>query len=141
MSEIKDNEVEWAREEGAFAVALGLTRVKLSIFRKEHLEEGRHWGTKGGKVTYLEEGENEVVEALKEMVGVVEVEVEVDKDVGREEPEEMEVLTVYPLNRRLVECGRENGERVRVTVGSNENFVKGMVLNARPPWGSGRLWV
>ena len=76
------------------------------------------------------------------LVGVSEVEVEVDEEVGREEPEEMEVVRVYPVNRRLVECLRGDGGKVRVNVGDNANLMKGMVLKARPPWGDGRrLWV
>ena len=76
------------------------------------------------------------------LVGVTEEEVVVDEEVGRADlSEEVEVLKVYPVNRRLVECLRGSGEEVRVNVGDNANFLKGMVLKARPPWGSGRLWV
>ena len=138
---MSEGENEMGRDEEAFAVVLGLKRVKLVSLRKDGLEEGRDWCLSKGRVTYTLEGERRMRGVLSLLCGLDGVELEVDEEVGREEPEEMEVLTVYPLNRRLVECGRENGERVRVTVGSNENFVKGMVLNARPPWGSGRLWV
>ncbi len=138
MSEVAK---ELGRDEEAFAVVLGIKRVKLVTLRKEGMEEGRDWCLWKGRITYTLEGERRMRGMVSLMVGLGGDEVEVDEELGREEPEEMEVLAVYPLNRRLVECGRENGERVRVNVGSNENFLKGMVLNARPPWGSGRLWV
>ena len=154
MSEIKEGMVrqslgDWAREEGAFAVALGLKRDKLAALRKEHLEEGEHWGRLGrkgggggGRITYKVGGEVKMRGLVALLIGVPESEMEVDEEVGREEPEDMEVVKVYPVNRRLVECLREGGEKVRVNVGSNENFMSGMVLKARPPWGDGRRgWV
>ena len=150
MSDIKEGMIrqtlcEWAREEGAFAVALGMKRAKLSSLRKEYLEEGVHWGRKGrkggggGRITYYVGGEAKMRGLVALLVGVSVV--EVVEEVGREEPEVMEVVRVYPVNRRLVECLRGDGGKVRVNVGDNANLMKGMVLKARPPWGDGRLWV
>ena len=146
MNEVKEGIIkqtlgDWAREEEAFAVALGLKREKLSSLRKEHLEEGEHWGKVSGRITYRVGGEVKMRGVVALLLGIEEKEVVVDEEIGREELEDLEVLRVFPVNRRLVECGRDNGEVVRVTVGDNVNFLKGMVLKARPPWGSGRLWV
>ena len=141
---IRQSMGDWAREEGAFAVALGLKRERLSSLRKEYLEEGLHWGLRGRRVTYRVVGETKMRGLVALLVGVEEdeVEEELDEEVGREEPESMEVVQVYPVNRRLVECLRGDGEKVRVNVGDNANFMKGMVLKARPPWGEGRrVWV
>ena len=146
MSEVKEGMIkqsmgDWARQEEAFAVALGLKRKKLSSLRKEHLKEGEHWGRLKGRITYRVGGEVKMRGVVALLLGIEEKDIVVDEEIGREEPEEMEVVRVFPINRRLVECERVTGEKVRVTVGDNVNFLKGMVLKARPPWGSGRLWV
>ena len=146
MSEVKEGMIkqsmgDWARQEEAFAVALGLKREKLSSLRKEHLKEGEHWGRLKGRITYRVGGEVKMRGVVALLLGIEEKEDVVDEEIGREEPEEMEVVRVFPINRRLVEWERVTGEKVRVTVGDNVNFLKGMVLKARPPWGSGRLWV
>ena len=140
MSELKELS-GWARSEEAFAVALGLDRRELKKFRKEYLEEGIHWVMRRRKVVYREEGEVKMRGLVALLVGSDESEVEVSEEVGREEPELMRVTQVYPGNRRLVECEREGGEKVRVTVGDNLNLMKGMELRARAPWGDSRLWV
>ena len=144
MNELKEGMIkqslgDWGRYEEAYGAALGLTRVKLSSLRKEHLTEGEDWGFDEGRVRYRVGGEVKMRGVVSLLLGVEDL--EVDEEIGREEPEEMEVVRVFPINRRLVECERVTGEKVRVTVGDNENFLKGMKLRARPPWGSGRLWV
>ena len=147
MSEITKSMImqslgDWGREERAFAVALGLKRARLSSLRREHLEEGVDWGRRKGKVVYRMGGESKMKGVVALLVGVEEEEVVVDEELGRaDSSEEMEVLKVYPINGTLVECERVGGEKVRVNVGDNANFMKGMVMTARPPWGSGRLWV
>ena len=146
MNEVKEGMIkqtlgDWGREEEAFAVALGLKREKLSSLRKEHLEEGEHWGKVSGRITYRVGGEVKMRGVVALMLGLEGDEIEVDEQVGREELEELEVRKTFPVNRRLIECEREGGELVRVNVGNSENFLKGMKLKARPPWGEGRLWV
>ena len=147
MSEVKKGMImqsmgDWGRDEESFAEALGITRVKLSTLRKEHLEEGIDWGKRKKRVVYRVGGEAKMKRVVALLVGLEEEEVVLDEELGREDSsEEMEVVRVYPVNRRLVECLRGNGEKVRVNVGDNLNFLKGMVMRARPPWGSGRLWV
>ena len=147
MSETKKGMImqtimEWGRDEEAFAVAMGVKRERLSSLRKGHLSEGIDWGKKKGRVTYYVGGEAKMKRVVAMVVGISEEEVVVDEEIGKEDAtEEMKVVVVYPVNRRLVECERSDGEKVRVKVGDNLNFVKGMVMKARPPWGSGRLWV
>ena len=133
-------ENEWGRSEDAFAVALGLKREALSALRKSHLEEGLDWGLLKGRITYFCRGELKMKGIVALRVGLEVDEVELDEEIV-DQTESLTVLQVFPINRRLVECERAEGEVVKVTVGDNANFLKGMVLTARPPWGSGRLWV
>lgn len=147
MSEVTEGKIrqslgEWGREEGAFAVALGISSARLKELREEHLEEGVHWGRRRRKIVYRVGGEVKMKGVVALLVGVEEGEVEVSEEVGREGEESLEVLKIFPVNRRLVECGLVGGGKVMVNVGDNVNFMKGMTLTARPPWGGkGRLWV
>lgn len=114
--------------ENELAEELGLERKIISRMRKN----GEIEATKvGNRVAYSEEQEHKLRNLIQKEMMV--------QELGDPQPAKTEqelVITQIPRNPRLVVCNE-----IYVRVRSNENFLRGMKVKARPPLEDNGVWV
>ncbi len=122
------------KRESELAKELGVNRDVLVAYRNGDMPR-KGWKRSRGAVWVTKMGEEWIHEQLGSDIGVELAEFEAEPGAPRE-------MTVKkrPLNPRMVLCDLD-GEEVKVRVRSNENFLVGMKLKARPPAPDSRMWV
>ena len=109
---------------------LGMDRRVVREIRTNALSASS-WTKEGNAIVYTEEGEHALRNQIQKEL--------CSQELSDPEPEPVErefVITRVPLNSTLLMCGD-----TKVRVSDNKNFMKGMVVKARPPAGEGRVWV
>ena len=119
------------KTEKELAQELGIDRSILKGWRQSGYITG--WEKSGNTIVFLPEGESEVREKLKDEIGV--------DDIGEplpppEDPYGLKIINI-PRNPKLVICE----DNIYVRVRDNKNFLKGMMVQARPPATGERVWV
>ncbi|MDH3442899.1 MAG: hypothetical protein OEN50_03150 [Deltaproteobacteria bacterium] len=150
--------------EKKLAEAMGVPRWVVKNFRdtSEDIKKVTHWHTDGTRIVWTDEGVRAAVEILKlrycerdsngkrpaltyeDVVFAMSNETPPESAVTviADVEEELIVTRVWPLNRKILDARRANGEVVRVAVRNNVNFLPGMaipgVLQSGTRWYCGR---
>ena len=102
------------------AEEIGVARKVLVDLRKAVMEPGKDWGKDGCCIVLTSSGIRRVQEAL-------DIKVELCSRVEAEDKtEEMDVIKSGMINRKVVQCRRDNGEEVIVRVKDSKNFRRVM---------------
>jgi hypothetical protein len=126
------------KRESELCGELGIPRYTLVAFRNAgHLGKSG-WKRSANAVWITIFGERIIRERLASRIGIPEDALGPVEETL--EPDDFKV-TGMPRNPRLILCEGPGGGEIRVRVRSNENFVKGMLVKARPPAPDSLVWV
>ena len=118
------------KRESDLANEMGMTRKQIREIRQNALTVDS-WTKVGREIHYSEKGEHQLRNEIQKRLSAESL----GEPLPLVEDEEM-VITQIPFNSKLVICGDK-----KVRVSSNEKFIKGMTIKARPPADGYRVWV